>query len=251
MTKENNSSIHELSWNKTSFPDKLRLFFKSRKIEKKKIKSNNPMTRAEGYSNLSSTYYSIAGTAFFQLKAILKSRETILLTPFRVIVWGLTWLLLATWCYWRMIPLSNRVVTLIGYDEMSADQCDIRQSILRRRGRFVEAKNCIEYALRKTAVKAHTRGLLRVALADIFKKEEEFEKAKKEVKKAVTEAKKAEKRFPLQAARIYRNVAPFVDFLEIKFEKNFNGFEGKDFLKKAEDLARLAGAEDQLLKQQR
>lgn len=233
---EVNSSTHELSWNKTSFSDKLRLFFESRGEEKEKIRSISLMIKAEGYSNLSSTYYSIAGTAFFQLKAILKSGKLVFVL-FQIIIWSLTWLPLAAWCYWRMIPLSNRVVTLIGYDKMSADQCDIRQSILRRRGRIVEAKSCIEYALRKTVVKAYTRGLLRVALADIFKKEEEFEKAKKEVEKAITEAKKAEKKYPQQATRIYRSAA-------IILGKE----EGKDFLKKAKILANEANAEDQILK---
>lgn len=250
MTKAN-SSTHELSWNKTSFLDKLRLFFKSRKTEKEKIQSISPMIQAEGYSELSSTYYSIAGTAFFQIKAMLKSKKLV-----QIIMWSLTWLPLATWCYWRMLYLSNRVVDLIGYDEMSAGQCDIRQSILRRRGDNVEAIKCIENGLKKNSVNAYTQGLLFIGLAEIYIKDY-WDMAKSDVRevvdvtvqKAVSAAKKAEKEEPLQAARIYRSAAAVVDFLEEKEGRGFYDLKGKDLRDKAERLARESGAEDQILKQ--
>src|SRR3989344_5857620 len=153
------NSIYDLSWSETSFLAKLRLFFNSNQHEKKRIRSHDSCVRAEGYSALSSTYYSIVGTAFSQLKASLQPKW---LAPVRLAAWCFTWLPLATWCHWRMLHLSNHVVELISYEGMSADQCDVRQSILRRRGEYDEAKMCIFSALWRDVEKAHTRGLLRV-----------------------------------------------------------------------------------------
>jgi len=234
------TSIYDLSWGETSFFAKLQLFFKSRKQEKEKVRSSDRQVRAGGYSALSSTYYSIVGTAFSQLKATLRPK---LLAPVKVAAWCLMWLPLAAFCYWRMLPLSNRIVELIGYDGMSADQCDVRQSVLRRRGQYDEAKKCIRAALAKNPEKAHTRGLLRVGLAEIYRHEGDWRNAKAEVRTALVEAAEAEKQDPRQAARIYKHCADITDFVE-----QGDPLPGSQLRRKAQELAQGAGARDQLLK---
>jgi len=112
------TSIYNLSWRETSFLAKLQLFFKSQNREKQKIQSDDPQVQARGYSALSSTYYSIVGTAFSQLKTTLRPKWLVWLAPVKVVSWCFTWLPISAWCYWRMLSLSNRIVELIGYDGM-------------------------------------------------------------------------------------------------------------------------------------
>lgn len=234
------TSIYDLSWGETSFLAKLQLFFKSRKQEKEKMRTSDRRVQAGGYSALSSTYYSIVGSAFSQLKAALRPRW---LAPVKVAMWCLTWLPLAVWCYWRMLPLSNRIVELVGYDGMSADQCDVRQSVLHRRGKYDEAKKCIRIALAKNPEKAHTRGLLRVGLAEIYRHEGDWRNAETEVRAALAEAAEAEKQDPRQAARIYKHCADITDFVE-----QGDPIPGSQLRRKAQELAQATGARDQLLK---
>ena len=237
------TSIYDLSWGETSFLAKLQLFYKSRKQEKEKMQSGDRCIQAQGCSALSSTYYSIVGTAFSQLKATFKPKW---LAPVRMIVWGFTWFPLAAWCYWRMLPLSDRVVELVEYDGMSADQCDVRQSILRRRGqyyRYYEAEKCIRAALAKNPKKAHTRGLLHVGLADIYRYEGIRRNAETEVQAALAEALQAEQQDPRQASRIYRHCADITDFIE-----RGDPIPGSQLRRKAQELAQTNGSDDQLLK---
>ena len=234
------TSIYDLSWGKTSFLAKLQLFFKSQKCEKEKMRSNDRQVQVGGYSALSSTYYSIVGTALSQLKAAFRPKW---LAPVKVAAWCLTWLPLAAWCYWRMLPLSNRIVELIGYDGMSADQCDVRQSVLRRRGQYDEAKKCIRAALAKNPEKAHTRGLLNVGLAEIYRHEGDWRNAEAEVRAALAEAVEAEKQDPRQAARIYRHCADL--FSQVGGNDRY---PTADLRRKAQELAQAKDAQDQLLK---
>jgi len=233
------TSIYDLSWGETSFLSKLALFSKSRHREKQNIRSNDRGVQASGYSALSSTYYSIVGTAGSQLKTALKPKW---LAPVRMVMWGLTWLSLALWCYRRMLTLSNRVVELIGYEGMSADQCDVRQSILRRRGKYEEAKKCILVAFAKNPDKAHTRGLLHAGLAEIHQREGNSREAKAEVRTAIEEAECAESLDPRQASRIYRQCAEIATAID-----NYDPFVRK-LQAKARELARATSAKDQLLK---
>ena len=233
------TSIYDLSWGESSFLAKLRLFFKSRKQEKKKMGSSDARVQAEGCSALSSTYYSIVGTAFSQLKT---ARRRTWLAPIWIIAWCFTWLPFAAWCYLRMLPLSNRIVRLIGYEGMSGDQCDVRQSILRRRGRYHEAKTCIHVALAKNPQKAHTRALLHIGLADMYRHDGALSNARKELQRALAEAPKAEKQDPRQAARIYRHCADIIDLID-------QGNPLSQSLRcKVQELAQAANARDQLLK---
>ncbi len=236
-------SIYELSWGETSFLAKMQLFFKSLRRERKRMRSKDPHEQAQGYSALSSTYYSIAGTAFSQLKTILRPKWLVWLAPVRMVVWYLTWLPLGAWCYCRMLPLSDRIIDLIGYEGMSADQCDIRQSILRRRGKYDEAKRCIREALAKNPEEVHTRGLLHVGLADIYKKENQLFKAEVEMQTALKAAEKAEKEDPRQSARIYRHCADISDWFEVG-----DSILGAELRRRAKRLATDADAKDQILK---
>lgn len=232
-------SIYDLSWGETSFLAKLQLFFKSRKQEKEKIRSGDRQVQAQGCSALSSTYYSIVGTAFSQFRAALRPKW---LAPVQIAAWCLTWLPLAAWCYWRMLPLSNRIVELVGYDGMSADECDVRQSVLRRRSQYNEAKKCIRAAFAKNPEKAHTRGLLRVGLAEIYRYEGDWRNAQTEATTAFAEATEAEKQDPRQAARIYRHCAQIA-------EQTGALPDFADALRrKARELAQKMDAQDQLLK---
>lgn len=233
------ASIYGLSWNETSFLSKLQLFLKSRKQDGKKILSNDCCAQAEGYSALSSTYYSIVGTAFSQLKAGLQQK---LIAPVKIAAWCTTWLPLSVWCYWRMLPLSNQVVDLVGYNNMTADQCDVRQSILRRRGQYKEAEKCISIALGKNPGKAHTRGLLHVGLAEIYQKWGLLQNAREQVLAAIMVAEDTGGQDPRQAARIYRHCANL-------FEIGGNGsYSATDLRRKAQELAKATNASDQILK---
>ncbi|MEX0931618.1 MAG: hypothetical protein WDZ88_02595 [Candidatus Paceibacterota bacterium] len=251
------NTIQSLSWDEISFLAKLRLFSKSREQEKEKIRSNNPQIQAEGYTSLSGTYYGITSTAFFQLKASFQSGW---LTPAKVTLWGITWLPLGMCCYWRMLPLSNKVVELVGYDGMSADQCDIRQSILRHRGSNTERMECCKAGLSKSPQKAHTRGLLYVGLAEARLSEflelrysgeinsptaEAIKlKAERAVRLALRAAEEAESQEPLQTSRILRRCAFVIEELE-----NGETEEGGFLLHEAERVLEEAGlaAEDKRL----
>ena len=134
------------------------------------------------------------------------------------------------------------MVELIGYYGMSADQCDVRQSILRRCAYHEEAKRCIDIALTKNPEKAHTRGLLHIGLAEVYRHEGDIESVETEVKAALVEAKMAEKEDPRQAARIYKSCARLIGLVQ------GNGSEGSRLRHKAEELARSVDAQDQLLK---
>ncbi len=237
------TSIYELSWGRTLFPAKLLLFFKAQKRYRQTARPNNRLTQAQACSSLSSAYYNIVGAARAQLRAKLRPRWLLWLAPIRIAMWSLTWLPLGAWCYWRMLRLSNRMVKLIGYEGMSASQCDVRQSILLRHGQYEEARKCIDTAFTKNPEIAHTRGLLHVGLAEVYRHKGERDNAEIEVRAALGEAKQAERQDPRQAARIYRYCADLTDWLE-----EGNPIPGKELRRKARELAETCHAQDQLLK---
>lgn len=227
-------TTYDLSWKEDSFFSKLALFFKSRKEQKEKMGSGNPGVRASGYSALSSTYYSIAGTAFAKVKEF-EAPGVSLLRPFKLMLYCFTWLPLGAWCFWRMLSLSDHALALSGgYYSMSAEQCDIRQSILRRRGGYTAAKSCILIALENNPVNGHTRGLLQVGLADIYKREGDQERFDFAIANAKAAALQIEEEEPNQALRIYRHC---------------HNLTGDEFYRaKVEKLIRKTGARDQALK---
>ena len=155
-----------------------------------------------------------------------------------VFVWG--WL--GAWCWWRMLPHSNRVVELIGYDGMTATMCDNRQSILRARGRWEEALFCCTAGLSKKVTDSHTRGLLLVGRADVFFRHGKIEAAKCDVAIALHGVEFAEKSDPNQASRIYRDCARLVQ------ELGMLAPDYHELMQKAMELAKQTGSRDQELK---
>ena len=96
-------------------------------------------------------------------------------------------------------------------------------------------------ALAKNPEKAHTRGLLHVGLADIYRHEGDWRNAETEVRAALTEAGEAERQDPRQAARIYRHCAEIANALG-------DLSRGNELRRRAETIATTTGAKDQLLK---
>lgn len=236
------TSIYDLSWDSDSFLAKMRLFFQSQKTERLKMSSSSIVVQAEGYSALSSTYYSIVGTTGAKLRTSIGSW----FAPIKIPLWCFTWAPLAIWCAIRMLPLSNRVVALIGYNGMSADQCDIRQSILRFFGRFDEAEICIKKALKKDIKEIHTRGLLHAGLAQVYMRKGLDYIVEDHMLVATSSAQMIEINIPRQASRIYRQCAQIADYLKVKNPER--QYSGDFFLKKARMLAEQVGSKDQILK---
>lgn len=227
--------IYDLSWNKDGFFDKVSLVKKSRQ-EVKVAKTNN---KVGTLSALSSTYYSVAGTAIAQLRSKTQLSWKSLLLP----LWFVTWLPLGAWCYWRMLPISNKALRIAGeYQNLSVSQCDDRQSILRRRGQLDEALFCINSTFYKEPV-GHTLALLLVGKADVLERQNKewgnFSEIKGLIYRALDIAKEIESDEPQQAIRIYRNCANLVERI---------GEDGSLLRKKAKQIAQRVGAKDQLLK---
>lgn len=242
------TSIYDLSWKKTSFIFKLCLFWTSIKDCGTKIKSEKKEDRAVGYSALSSSYYSIYTTAGSKFKAIFRPKWLIWLAPIRIITWCATWLSLGAWCWWRMLPLSNKVKELLGYDNMPSCMCDVRQSILRARGKYAEAKKCIYTVLNRYGVediKCHTLGLLYIAMADIYRIENAPAGMNDATFLALEYAKKAEEVEPLQVDRIYKQC---IRLLKLSGKTSLFGFTSTELINKAKELAKKHDAKDQSLK---
>lgn len=233
------ATIYDLSWARTSFTEKLLLFVKSILEQRRKINSVDARVKASGYSALSSTYYSIAGTAGAQKEAIQKQEWGFLWVPLFLV----TWMPLGGWCWWRMLYISDRVEALIGYGGMTAAQCDIRQSVLRAHARFYEAKVCIEFGLRKEFYDMHTAGLLHCGMAHLFMREGSRMYADVHIRAALDAVSRAKQTDPRQAGRIYRGCAPIADWAGMS-----SPFTGAELRQRAEVLAIVTDAADQLLK---
>jgi tetratricopeptide (TPR) repeat protein len=237
------TSTYNLSWSSPSLKETRKLLCQSLRETREKRHSLEPREQADGFSALSSTYLTIAGRGKAQL----------------VNTFDLRWLPLTVRCLYRMLPLSNKVLSLIGYVGMTADQCDIRQSILRARSKFrlfvafdllEEAKKCIYFGLNKE-VRDHTRALLYAGLADTKMQLGLPYSAKKSLQDAISWAEKAEQAEPRQASRVYKTCAGVVESI-LKMDDNAKLKEGlptaETLKEKARDLALKTGAEDQSLK---
>lgn len=236
------ASIYDLSWSKDSFIAKLILFVKSNINERKRIKSDNNIEKASGYSALSSTYYSIFGTAFAKFKVMFKFKSLLFL-PVKLPIFIFTWAPLLLWCNYRMLHLSNKFALLINFEDTTSGECDIRQSILRRRGKYNEAESWIKLGLEKKDIEKHTIALLYIGLADIYKNWRDWRKTEEYVGKALEIAAQVEEINPNQAVRIYKHCANLTDWFE-----EGDPLPGKNLRKKAENLARRIGAKDQIVK---
>lgn len=230
------ASIYDLSWKQVSLVGKLNLIRKSQQDHAQKFDSDDNFIKADGCSALSSTYYSVLGTAFAHLKLAFKFSWKF---PARILFWIFAWLPLAMWCRWRMAYWSDQVVKLIGYEGMTADQCDIRQSILRRCGRWGEVYDCIQIGLNAPNLPAHTESLLRVGLAHVYLQGKDYDAAKKETERAFTCAHEIVGDLH-QSSRIYRHCAALF--------RKFKDPRADYSAVWAETLAKETGARDQSLK---
>lgn len=233
-------SIYDLSWGETSFPAKLALFLKSQWRFWKKRLSRDRTAWAAAYSALSSTYCSIAGTAN---KHGEKRKSNVL----GLTLWVFTWLPLGGWCYWRMLPLSNKMIKLVGYEGATADQLDIRQSILWIRKEYIEQDVCLDIAESKDGVSSHTRGLICVGRARLRLHQGRLDVAYASIIDALHWAWTCENREPRQASRIYGSCAELNKELISKGMKT--RFDTGVLRQRARELAEQTGAKDQLLKQ--
>lgn len=239
-------SIYDLSWNKDSFISKICLFFKSNLNARKRINLGNKLgnyrDKAAAYSALSSIYYSIAGTAYAKFRAIFEVNSLWLFcVKFPTFIF--TWAPLGLWCNYRMLHLSNKFALLIDAEDATSGECDIRQSILRRKGKYIQAKIWILLGLNKKDIETHTGALLYIGLADIYKNSGDWRKTEEYVGKALEIVAQVEEINPNQAVRIYKHCANLTDWFE-----EGDPLPGKNLRKKAENLARRIGAKDQIVK---
>ncbi len=234
-------SAYQSSWYKDSFWDKSFLFMDSHDCVANQLSSKNTMENSDGYSFLSSSYYSIADTTAAKFKSLFKSSWALLVLPVTLPFFLVTWLPLGGWCYLRMLLLSNKSLKYAGgYHNFSADKCDIRQSILRRCGKFREAVSCIRIGLKKKDISLHTCALFYIGLAENYTRDlNEWNFSKKYIRKAALLAGGVEKYDVNQAIRIYKNCGKLMNKIRE---------DGSLFLKKAKELAESNGVKDQLLK---
>lgn len=222
-------SVDDLSWNADSFWAKVRLFFASYRENWASITSGNAASQSAASSALSSTFYSIVGTAAAKLRQAHGQ-------PDSLIVWALSWGPLAAYCYLAMQWHSNAV------DIRTAEQADIRQSILRRTRRYAEAITLIREFYENSA--GHTRGLLAIGLADCYGHVDHLASSKERTKyinAAIGVAQSIENDSPAQTARILRGAA------KLKMEDG-EPVDAMTLSAWAKRLAETIGAKDQVLK---
>lgn len=194
-------------------------------------------SRAGALSSFSSLHYSAAGNA--HARASKRSRLSA-----RRWFWylrGAYHLLLARSYSWKL-------VREVGLESMTADQLDIRQSILRKmRARPQAILECINAALRKNP-SPHCKALLLVGEAHALERRAlardrpgRIVIAEQDIKRACELAAGVEDSEPAQVARVYRAAAGF-------WERRKNLNRAVYLRVKARELAARAGAEDQLLK---
>ena len=228
-------NTYDLSWSTDDFFSKLRLIRLSRAKVRESRKSSTE-NLADAYSGLSSTYYSICGSAFAQAK---KAKENGFIC---LLKWFFTWFPLGLWCYHFMYSASNKTVDLIGLKGMTAEQCDIRQSILGKFCKWNEVVDIIIDSLGKD-MKDHTRGLLMVSLSEALWKRGSSNSIEVHLRLALNIAFSVRESEPLQAVRIFRKSADVLDLI--------CGCETEESLEMrniARKIAEEYGAKDQVLK---
>lgn len=169
------------------------------------------------------------------------------------IFWKLLLALHALWLQVRALYHSNRAEDILG-DEMTSDQWDIRQSILRS-CRFwfflVEAERCINAGLtvyeREDPEKrrAHTKALLLLGRAKLRDRQRLGVIVRKNVEVACRLLPEIELTAPKQAIRVARDCGDLI--LSYTFERG-DQERGIDLMEQAKHLARKEGAHDQIAK---
>ncbi len=185
--------------------------------------------RVSYYSMLSSTCYSIAGTAHKRTEG-----RSILLVSHWYVLGGL--------CYLLMEPIANRMMRVAGGMKITtADQLNIYQSIKRRRGKDAEALSAIIMALGKNEMSPHTRGLLLVGKADIAVALGGVEVALNDLSQAATIAKEGIDLKVEQRASIFKGISRV-------FRRMRHFEEAEAFRRKAIATGEECGARDQIAK---
>jgi hypothetical protein len=235
------STVHDLSWKETSFRSKVKLIETVRQEQISNLNSEDRCVSGAAHSALSSTYYSVVTTAFATYS---KYKHSGLKTPFLLVYWMITWFPLSLYSYWAMRKHSDHAFNLLLAD-MTADQCDVRQTILRAHHKYDLAYIIIRMGLMRNPLAPHTEGLLHIGLADIYIKRKDFTEALYSIGIAESKAKEIEVSQPLQAARIYRHCGDTV----LLHNKGFANQQQADwYYEKAWVLAEGSDANDQLLK---
>lgn len=228
------TSVYDLSWNADSFWAKLSLFFASYRENWAAITSGNAASQSVASSALSSTFYSIVGTAHAKLSEV--GRQELAWRYWYFVTWFWTWGLLGGYCYFAMQWHSDAV------DIKTAEQADVRQSILRRTRRYAEAITLIHEFYENSA--GHTRGLLAIGLADCYGHVDHLASSKERTKyinAAIGVAQSIENDSPAQTARILRGAA------KLKMEDG-EPVDAMTLNTWAKRLAETVGAKDQILK---
>jgi hypothetical protein len=241
--RKSKCSIYKLSWDKSSFLAKFDLFTRSIDQSAELVCSEDTLKRSDGYSALSSTYYSIAGTVAAKFRSLFHLRWSLLLLPATVPLFLLTWLPLGGWCYFRMLPLSDKALACAGgYDNFSADKCDVRQSILQKRKKLGAAVNCIFVGLKKPNISHHTKAFLYLGLASAKLTSGDKLFAEESLKWSLGLVGVVQEYNKNQAIRIYKKAAELAGKLDSFIPAPVT------LRRRAKELAENIDAKDQLLK---
>jgi tetratricopeptide (TPR) repeat protein len=129
-----------------------------------------------------------------------------------------------------------------GVEKLTANQLDVRQSILRRARRYDEALQCISEALNHERIAMHTEALLYIGFGEISRKLRRsndeaaaYREAEGLLPKVVEQGQLA------QAARIARHLSGF-------YKRRGKAGPAAEFFRLAQRYAEKAGAKDQIIK---
>lgn len=145
---------HFWGWRGAIILDEIRSWYIAHKLDDDKIKT---------LSQRSSTYYAAAGNA----KA--RASRTFIAKPF--------WLIVGAFCFFRALRLSNRFEKEQGLHNLTANELDVRQSILRKAGRRRDALERIEMTLARNDISIKTRVFLEIGKGEILEWEGKIQEA--------------------------------------------------------------------------
>lgn len=239
-----NQKIHDLSWKETSFWSKLKLLGLSWYKNFPKFSHESPYKKGEAIIAHASTCYSIVGTAKAYADSIRKMSPVKMLTS--IFPLAFLWTPLAGFCYWASLWLAQKAYRETCTKRLSADQCDVLQSIFRLHGKYKEAEECIETGLKKPGIDFHTEALLHIGKAYCYRYNSgnpSLVEVETELHLAYRQARLAEETHPAQVSRVYRHIAILLEYCGSEELR-----PPDKFLKRAKELAEESGAKDVQLK---
>lgn len=227
-------SVSELSWKRSDVWAKWKLYWLMNEHRFSFWRHrHDPLKRVAAYTAISSTYYSILATGKRQFDSVVHH-------PFRLIAWVLTWGPLMFLCRMNIGLASDQALEAVGgdYSKLTADQCDVRQTILRFLKRWNEAKLAIEAGLKDVNAKPHTLALLYLGKAEIALNEGHWQVVPGLLSIVESHAQLIPLREAGQRARVYRKAA--------KLSPDPN--ESNKFWMRAQEVVRAHDLKDQFLK---